>query len=202
MRLGRNLGRTFLEYYRFINVLPISPPRELTSRRGRPRTHRQRNRSKARAETQLTARPKTTRVNAPISYKDLSKCYESDSNEGSPMRNSYLGYGFGTRGTANIYLKEDQYSLCNIKSSKFSALDFSGAAAATTGKDTLPGRGNYPRNAREEGEQIRIPPKPYVTIIDFNQLTRGGLERAKGKSFDSAEKCLKQTTTRKSLRGD
>lgn len=27
-------------------------------------------------------------------------------------------------------------------------------------------------------ETLNIPPKPYLSIIDFNQLTRGGLEEA------------------------
>lgn len=192
MRLGRNLGRTFLEYYRFINVVPVSMPRELTSRHGggRPKTHRPRNRSKARSEThQLVPRPKTTRVNAPISYKDLSKCYESDSNEGSPVRHNYMGYGFGTRATGNIYLNQDQYSLCNIKTAKFSALDFS------SGDGRGGGGGKSHIVGKSDADHVKIPPKPYVTIIDFNQLTRGGLERAKGKSFDSAEKCLKQTSS-------
>lgn len=120
-------------------------------------------------------------MNAPISYKDLSKCYESDSNDGSPVRYNYQSYGFGTRAKGNVYLNQDQYSLCNIKTSKFSALDFSGAETR--------GRGGK----KVDADHIKIPPKPYVTIIDFNQLTRGGLERAKGKSFDTAEKCLKQT---------
>lgn len=187
MRLGRNLGRTFLEYYRFINVLPIGPTRELSTKRGRPKTHRPRARSKPREGTSQT-RPKTTRAYAPISYKDLSKCYESDSNEGSPVRYNYMGYGFGTRATGNIYLNQDQYSLLNIQSSKFSTLDFS--------TDFKPPQ--RPSRASKQGQKlgtdpVRPPPKPYLTIIDFNQLTRGGLERAKGKSFDSADKCLKQS---------
>lgn len=194
MRLGRNLGRTFLEYYRFINVLPVSPPRELSQKRGRPKTHRPRARSKARSETQLLTRPKTTRAYAPVSYKDLSKCYESDSNEGSPVRHNYMSYGFGTRATGNIYLNQDQYSLCNIQTSKFSALDFSNDVKGT-GKG--PAKGTQGRFNRVDADHIKIPPKPYLTIIDFNQLTRGGLERAKGKSFDSAEKCLKQSMSKK-----
>lgn len=185
MRLGRNLGRTFLEYYRFVNVLPIGPTRELSTRReARPKTHRPRTRSKARSETHQS-RPRTTRACAPISYKDLSKCYESDS-DGSPVRPNYMSYGFGTRATGNVFmLPQDQYSLGHIQAAKFSALDFSGEGRAEL------------RALRGGAEPVRVPPKPYLTIIDFNQLTRGGLERAKGKSFDSAEKCLKQSSPKK-----
>lgn len=206
MRLGRNLGRTFLEYYRFINVLPICPTRELSNKRsgGRPKTHRPRARSKARSETHQTTRPKTTRVNAPISYKDLSKCYESDSNEGSPVRYNYMSYGFGTRATGNIYMmNQDQYSLGNIQASKFSALDFSGEfkGAANTTKGAVKATPSGYKSDGEQQNHVKIAPKPYLTIIDFNQLTRGGLERAKGKSFDSAEKCLKQSSPKKSNKG-
>ena len=195
MRLGRNLGRTFLEYYRFINVLPVPMSRELSTKRaaGRPKTHRPRARSKPRSETQLFVRPKTTRVNAPISYKDLSKCYDSDSNDGSPVRYTYQSYGFGTRATGNIFLNQDQYSLCNIRTSKFSALDFSGDFKNAKGK-------SRPEDGPRCEVNFKVPPKPSLTIIDFNQLTRGGLEQAKGKSFDSAEKCLKAAGSPKKVK--
>uniref|UniRef100_A0A1B0CAC9 Peptidase M14 domain-containing protein n=1 Tax=Lutzomyia longipalpis TaxID=7200 RepID=A0A1B0CAC9_LUTLO len=124
MRLGRNLARTFLEYYRFINVLPVPLASEVRSKRGRPKTHCARARSRIRREVQ--ARPKTTRTYAPISYKDLSVCYDSDTSyEGSPIRSNYYGYGFGTRSTGNIYLNQDQFSLLHIQASKFNTLDFS-----------------------------------------------------------------------------
>lgn len=195
MRLGRNLARTFLDYYRFTNVLPISPPRELATKKlRRPKTHRPRGKSTGR-EQQLLPRPKTTRVNAPISYKDLSKCYDSDSNEGAAS--AYMGYGFGRRTAGNLYINQDQYSLCNIKTAKFSALDFSGGGKPIEKEKLLLMRNvNHSKVATEC--HVQVPPKPYLTIIDFNQLTRGGLERAKGKSFDSAEKALKQLSPKKS----
>ena len=33
-----------------------------------------------------------------------------------------------------------------------------------------------------KGEIVNMPPKPYLSIIDFNLLTRGGLEEATSKS--------------------
>uniref|UniRef100_A0A1B0DQG4 Peptidase M14 domain-containing protein n=1 Tax=Phlebotomus papatasi TaxID=29031 RepID=A0A1B0DQG4_PHLPP len=183
MRLGRNLARTFLEYYRFINVLPVPLASEIRSKRGRPKTHCARARSRIRREVQT--RPKTTRTYAPISYKDLSVCYDSDTSyEGSPIRSTYHGYGFGTRSTGNIYLNQDQFSLLHIQSSKFNTLDFSNELRPRASTKSPPRiRTAFNRN----DDNVTLPPKPYLTIIDFNQLTRGGLEQAaktKAASFD------------------
>lgn len=183
MRLGRNLARTFLEYYRFINVLPISPSTQISSRRGRPKTHRPRTRSKAKQDIQ--PRPKTTRANAPISYKDLSKCYDSDSNDNSPVRYNHMSYGFGTRSKGNIYLNQDQFSLLNIQSSQFHNLDFSTEFRPKSREKSPP---KMEKGRMDQSATISVPPKPYLTIIDFNLLTRGGLEKAKSKSFDTAQK--------------
>ncbi|XP_059618270.1 cytosolic carboxypeptidase 6 [Phlebotomus argentipes] len=174
MRLGRNLARTFLEYYRFINVLPVPLTSEVRSKRGRPKTHCARARSRIRREVQT--RPKTTRTYAPISYKDLSVCYDSDTSyEGSPIRNNYHGYGFGTRSTGNIYLNQDQFSLLHIQSSKFNTLDFSNELRPRASTKSPPRiRTAFNKN----DDNVTLPPKPYLTIIDFNQLTRGGLEQA------------------------
>ncbi|CAD7087362.1 unnamed protein product [Hermetia illucens] len=95
MRLGRNIARTLLQYYRFTNVLPVPTVPELRSKRNRPKTHHGRGRSKVRYE--IKPRPKTTRPYAPISYTDLSIYYESGtSDEGSPPRHptSNSGYRF------------------------------------------------------------------------------------------------------------
>lgn len=64
MRFGRNVTRTIFEYYRFTNVLAIPLMTEIHPRKGRPKTHRPRGRSRVKQEVKL--RPKTTRINAPI----------------------------------------------------------------------------------------------------------------------------------------
>lgn len=199
MRFGRNVGRTFFEYYRFTNVLSIPLLADLKPRKGRPKTHRSRNRRRLKPD--VRPRPRTTREYAPINYMDLNMHYESStSNEGSPVR-----YGFGSRGNANIYMnmnvyatnadtKPDQFSLINIQASKFDHLDFTtnefrqmnlpkdnghqqslGGAGATASVLTAPTR------LFNDVQTVNIAPKPYLSIIDFNQLTRGGLERAKAK---------------------
>ncbi|EAT34582.1 AAEL013187-PA, partial [Aedes aegypti] len=177
MRIGRNLARTFLEYYRFTNILPIPPVDELRPRKGRPRTHRPRARSRTRSEVRL--RPKTVRTYAPISYTDLSICYDTDtSNEGSPIRYMYSNYGgFRMRAIG----PPDQYSLSNIQTARFSNLDFSSDYRFKV----TPKPKTAPEHKMPPIEMLTVPPKPCLTIIDFNQLTRGGLEEAtSGRKFD------------------
>lgn len=181
MRFGRNIVRTLLEYYRFTNVLNIPMVTELRRKKTRPKTHR--SRSKVRYNNVIKPRPKTTRSYAPISYTDLTMHYDnsSTSNEGSPTR-SYGG--FGSRATGNIYVdihhadhhqRTDQYSLLAIRSSKFNALEF---PTNEYNKMHIT-KHSSPSPVRCRDDNVSIPPKPSLSIIDFNQLTRGGLDRAK-----------------------
>lgn len=181
MRFGRNIVRALLEYYRFTNVLNIPMTNELKSKKERPKTHR--SRSRVRHSHIIKPRPKTTRASAPISYNDLELLRDnsSTSNECSPTRS-----GFGSRLTKNIYLdvtaipdhhRPDQYSLLSIQTSKFKNLDFADTKASKSRKDLTEEKRNFPNDTDEI--LVNIPPKPSLSIIDFNQLTRGGLERAK-----------------------
>lgn len=181
MRFGRNIARTLLQYYRFTNVLSIPLVSELKSKKQRPKTHR--SRSRVRQSHIIKPRPKTTRAYAPISYNDLELLCEnsSTSNECSPARS-----GFGSRVTKNIYLdfgelperhRPDQYSLISIQASKFKYLDFSDTKPRKDKKITDEEKSTNLKNNDEI--LVNIPPKPSLSIIDFNQLTRGGLEEAK-----------------------
>ncbi|XP_021710132.1 cytosolic carboxypeptidase 6 isoform X1 [Aedes aegypti] len=193
MRIGRNLARTFLEYYRFSNILPIPPVDELRPRKGRPRTHRPRARSRTRSEVRL--RPKTVRTYAPISYTDLSICYDTDtSNEGSPIRYMYSNYGgFRMRAIG----PPDQYSLSNIQTARFSNLDFSSDYRFKV----TPKPKTAPEHKMPPIEMLTVPPKPCLTIIDFNQLTRGGLEEAtSGRKFDREKEKVRRHTFKSSSR--
>lgn len=184
MRFGRNIVRTLLQYYRFTNVLSIPTVNELKSKKQRPKTHR--SRSRVRQSHVIKPRPKTTRSYAPISYNDLELLRDnsSTSNECSPVRS-----GFGSRLTKNIYLdvnaipdhhKPDQYSLLSIQTSKFKNLEFSDSKSVK-GKSVIEDKCNILRDA--DDVMLNIPPKPSLSIIDFNQLTRGGLEQAKRSSL-------------------
>ncbi|EDO63226.2 cytosolic carboxypeptidase 6 isoform X2 [Anopheles arabiensis] len=204
MRIGRNLARTFLEYYRFTNILPIPPVDELRPRKGRPRTHRPRARSKTRSEVRV--RPKTTRAYAPISYTDLSICYDSATSEdGSPVRYMYghPGHGGGGGGLRmRPHIHQDQFSLSNIQAARFSNLDFSSDFRLKVGSR---GKGQAGSTAAESKmppiEMLSVPPKPHLTIIDFNQLTRGGLEEATaGKTLEREKEKIRRHTVKSSSR--
>lgn len=181
MRFGRNIIRTLLEYYRFTNVLGVPITTEIRSRKGRPKTHR--SRSRKRRDYISKPRPKTTREYAPISYTDLTMHYDysSTSNENSPTRS-----GFGVRSTGNLHIdinhsdihhsQQDRYSLVNIRTAKFNNLDFPPIELKNCTKNI---RKRSPITNRINELTISIAPKPSLSIIDFNQLTRGGLEQAK-----------------------
>lgn len=186
MRFGRNIVRTLLQYYRFTNVLSIPLVNELKSKKQRPKTHR--SRSRVRQMHVIKPRPKTTRAYAPISYNDLELLRDnsSTSNECSPTRS-----GFGSRVTRNIYLdygvldrcRPDQYSLLSIQASKFKNLDFSDLK--TTKNKKIPDEDTSNNLKTTDEILVNIPPKPSLSIIDFNQLTRGGLEQAKRSTSQS-----------------
>lgn len=185
MRFGRNVARTIFEYYRFTNVLVIPMYTELSTRKGRPKTHRPRTRR--RISPEVKPRPKTTRTNAPISYNDLSIRYEScSSNEGSPVRyGGHHGYGFGTRQTGNIYMNNDQFSLLAIQASKFNQLDFSSEFKSLPKIKTAQTVSSHMRTI---DTTVTVAPKPCLSIIDFNQITRGGLEKATRRSDEAKGK--------------
>lgn len=148
----------------------------------KPRKAR-RSRSRVRYELVIKPRPQTTRTYAPISYTDLglTRGYSSTSNEGSPTRS-----GFGARCNRNIYLeastdpKRDQYSLVSIQAAKFQQLDFSESRSRKTSPTKADANALAAIVAVNATDVIiNVAPKPSLSIIDFNQLTRGGLEQAK-----------------------
>lgn len=77
----------------------------------------------------------------------------------------------------SIQTPHDQFSLLRLKSGKFDL----------TQQDTS--LTEYGRKSTSPEKQIKfelpvnVPPKPYLSIIDLNQLTRGSL-KTKAKSFD------------------
>lgn len=115
--------------------------------------------------------------------------------------------GFGARTHGNIFLAQlqqqqhhqqqqqsDQFSLMTIQASRFSQLDFVTQQTTSSGQDVkLPrircapsggcaGDGgavsSFGGGLAEKPVMLLSVPKPSLSIIDFNQITRGGLERA------------------------
>lgn len=168
----------------------VSEMRQQGKRRGRPRTHHSRSRSRTRYE--VKPRPKTTRCHAPIAYTNLSICYDSaggggggvggvSSDEGgfSPTRptpiapgsSCFSGYRNYRRAVTASCGHHDQYSLGTSEPAAGSRHKRRAAAAAAA---ALP-------------IDVPVPPKPYLSIIDLNQLTRGSL-KLKASSFDADDR--------------
>lgn len=171
MKVGRNLARALLEYYRFTSILPIPPLNEILSKRkGRPKTHRP---SRNFANV-YPLRPKTTRENAPINYTDLSIYYDSDTSAeySSPARYPFHSHFMLQHNRLRNYQSHiDPFSLSMLK---FGNLELSPKRK----KKTKP-TSSYSEQSPSKLEPICTPPKPYLSIIDFNMLTRGGLDEAK-----------------------
>lgn len=173
MKVGRNLARSLLEYYRFTNILPIPLLTEVpatTKRKGRPKTHLIRRKIKNIYPT----RPKTTRENAPINYTDLSIYYDSDeSGDPSPARYPFHShFMLQHRRLRYLQSQQEQFSLSTLK---FENLELSP-------KQKRKATSMISEAVTSKAETLSTPPKAYVSVIDFNLLTRGGLEEAISKS--------------------
>lgn len=161
-------------------------------RRNRPRTHHSRSRSRTRYE--VKPRPKTTRCYAPIAYTNLSIHYDSggSSDEGgfSPTRpiapgsSLFSGYRNYRRMHGSSAVTHDQYALLALKSTKHDHLgDFGCASRAHAYQQVRAATAEKSSKSVTFEQPLNVPPKPYLSIIDLNQLTRGSLERKPG-SFD------------------
>lgn len=176
MRFGRNIVRTLLQYYRFTNILTIPIVNELMPKKQRPKKHRTRSRIRPSHINESRPKTTTTRSYAPISYNDLELCrnYSSTSNE-CLTKNIFSNIN----AFPDHHRKSDQYLLLSIQDSKFKNLDFSDwkGAGALGGRKANEDRDSITKKTNEL--LVNVPPKPSLSIIDFNQLTRGGLDKAK-----------------------
>lgn len=80
MRCGRNLIKTFLEYYHSTGAIPIEIAMELHNKKRRPRTHYTRSTTR----NSYRQRPYTAKTQALLHFKDLTINYESDSSVEDP----------------------------------------------------------------------------------------------------------------------
>lgn len=173
MKVGRNLARALLEYYRFTSILPIPPLNEILSKRkGRPKTHRPSRKFK----NIYPIRPRTTRENAPINYTDLSIYYDSDTSAeySSPARYPFHSHFMLQHHRLRYHQSQnDPFSVSMLKLGNLELSPKSKKKKKTTSVVSDPAASK---------EMVSTPTKPYLSIIDFNMLTRGGLEEATSKS--------------------
>jgi len=74
MRCGRNLVRTFLEYYQVTGTIPVSLTSEMSQKKRRPKTHR----TRPTTRNSTRERPKTTRSRVLLHFTDLNVNYDSE----------------------------------------------------------------------------------------------------------------------------
>ncbi|XP_023290515.1 cytosolic carboxypeptidase 6 [Orussus abietinus] len=130
-RLGRNLGRVFLDYYKLLGLIPSGLPDQPTGRRGRQAGQRKR-------LPRRRPRPRTARTPAPLHFARIHEYFREDA----------AGAERGPAVSGRI-----------------------GGARTRVGGPRLDG-------ASRESFHPAAPPEPRLTVIDFNQLTRGGLDLA------------------------
>ncbi|KAL0119285.1 hypothetical protein PUN28_009693 [Cardiocondyla obscurior] len=156
-RVGRNLARVFLEYYRLTGLIPSGLPDQPSSRRARQ--------SRQRHRFPREPRPKTVRTPATL---HLASIYEYFREECEPVPSaryrSMSGTRMGQQPGTGIASETGTGVGGGCKSPSYR---FRSPGAPLDRVQTLTGR-----PAAE----------PRLTIIDFNQLTRGGLELATNKN--------------------
>lgn len=146
-----------------------------TRTKNRPKTHLPREKTRRVYEVQM--RPKTTRNYAPISYNDLSICYESVSSDEacSPIRQSFLA---SRRNVLPKLSNADHYSMMSIKSSKFDKLMFTETDQRNKINPSKSYFSPYHNSELDQEEAYVVNSKQYLSIIDFNQLTRTSIDKA------------------------
>uniref|UniRef100_A0AAG5D4J7 Uncharacterized protein n=1 Tax=Anopheles atroparvus TaxID=41427 RepID=A0AAG5D4J7_ANOAO len=103
------------------------------------------------------------------------------------MYHGHAGYG-GFRMRPHAH--QDQFSLSNIQAARFSNLDFT-----SDFRLKVPKAKALPEPKIPPIEILTVPPKPHLTIIDFNQLTRGGLEEATaGRTIEREKEKIRRHT--------
>ncbi|XP_017877006.1 cytosolic carboxypeptidase 6 isoform X2 [Ceratina calcarata] len=147
-RLGRNLARVFLEYYKLMGIIPVGLPNQPSTKRTRQyrpryRDHRQ-------------TRPKTSRKPAPIHFASIHEYFEEDAEV-----TTNGGYR-SMSGTRMSQLKTGTGSGTGVGGCRNRSYRFRSPGAPLDRVQPL----------------SRHPTEPRLTIIDFNQLTRGSLELA------------------------
>ncbi|XP_066588987.1 cytosolic carboxypeptidase 6 [Prorops nasuta] len=152
-RLGRNIARAFLEYYKLTGLIPSGLPDQPSSKRGRQ--------SRQRHRAPREPRARTARTPAPLHLASIHEYFQEDAEPAKIQYRSMSGTRMSQPGAG------------------------SGTAGVGTGGDRKLGsyRFRSPGAPLDKVQALmRRPAEPRLTIIDFNQLTRGGLDLATNKN--------------------
>ncbi|XP_068082108.1 cytosolic carboxypeptidase 6 [Anabrus simplex] len=169
-RLGRNIARSFLDYYKALGVIPTNVPVPIAASPEPRRRARSSRSASSRPRSRQRSSPRSTRSQALLHLHELPPEGRSgsSSSEGSPAIGAF---------------PSARRSLA-VPSPGGPAGD-----AATAGLRSLTGKkvGGGGIICRPDGPRtlaapvVCSPPTPRLSIIDFNQLTRGGLDQATGR---------------------
>ncbi|XP_021922718.1 cytosolic carboxypeptidase 6 isoform X2 [Zootermopsis nevadensis] len=167
-RLGRNIARTYLDYYRAIGVIPANLPITISTSPD-PRM-------RARSSRSPCTRPRTTRGKAVLRLHELTSVRDrgSSSSDGG--------------GDSPVNLEPRSFQHDRRRSTLL--MNYREIPTSLPEPNVTPGlRGLAGRKMRGGGichsvvtTASRPPPAPpRLAIIDFNKLTRGGLDQATGR---------------------
>ena len=171
-RLGRNIARTYLDYYRATGVIPANVPAPVAA----SPEPRRRARSSHSPSARPRSRPRTTRGKAVLHLHELTAADDrggsssSDGGEGSPIHLAPLSPQQNRRRSAVVlHYPELTASLPE--------------PPVSAGLRSLAGRkiGGGVVCQPASRPQPSPPSPPRLAIIDFNKLTRGGLDQATGR---------------------
>lgn len=157
MRCGRNLVRAFLEYYQVTGTIPVSLTSEMSTKR-RPKTHR----TRPTTRNSTRERPKTTRSQALLHFTDLNIHYDSETS-GDELQHSCRNQLSPSRHLQDKYGDKEEHYIKKVGG---------GGLIAKCGRF-----GSSPPPST-----FVVVPEPSLSIIDFNLITRSGIEEATRKN--------------------
>ncbi|XP_043281391.1 cytosolic carboxypeptidase 6 isoform X2 [Venturia canescens] len=176
-RVGRNLARALLEYYKLTGLIPSGLPDQPANKRDRQ--------SRQRHRAPREPRPRTARTPAPLHLASIHEYFREDAPEAASgvygnrsMSGTRMDGGGAATGTGS-----------------FGVSSGAGVGIAPGGKNQASHR--YPSpGATFDGKVttsrcnlvVDVVAEPRLAIIDFNQLTRGGLDLATGKNRAKVER--------------
>ncbi|KAK0086156.1 hypothetical protein PV325_003694 [Microctonus aethiopoides] len=168
-RVGRNLARVLMEYYKLTGLIPSGLPDQPSNKRGRQ--------SRQRHRQPRDPRPRTARTPAPLHLASIHEYFTEDAVElpsGSRYRSMSgtrmnVGPGTGSGIGMGNGKNPSSYRYRSPGAPIPSHLDTKSNIVMMTTTTTT---------AITTGHSI----EPHLAIIDFNQLTRGGLDMATGKN--------------------